>query len=188
MKSVRLVPRIAAARSIRLRCSERIRIFSVSRGRAWGLVAELTRTRLPRRNDDVITLWLIQAPERDTNGTARARHRVFHALPLVSAARCPAKFGRELEATGALTAHPLCSLSYFINPNPGERGLGPSCATRGGMISAHMSGRVLSSVAPCLLAVATTSWNMLGFVRHGCRLRRCDRQSRWEGGRRQRGH
>ncbi len=38
MKSVRLVPRAAAARSIRPRSSARMRMFSVSRGRAWGLL------------------------------------------------------------------------------------------------------------------------------------------------------
>ena len=90
MKSVRLVPRAAAARSIRPRSSARMRIFSVSRGRALGLLAVLMVVKIARRNDVVIT------PANSPIGTGTTRTRRPRNRGLLG------KFARPAKASGAV--------------------------------------------------------------------------------------
>lgn len=77
-------------------------------------VPDATRAMLSARNDATLIVEdALQPFWKDPNGKVKTRHMHLHSLPWPRA---------ELEALGEVGVSFRLTLSYFIEPNPGERG------------------------------------------------------------------
>lgn len=77
-------------------------------------VPDSTRALLSARNDATLIVEdALQPFWKDLNGAVKTKHMHLHSLPWPRA---------ELEALGGVEVSLRLTLSYFIEPNPGERG------------------------------------------------------------------